>query len=178
MSEAKESERAALARVSDRELRDLADALGHGLLSRRLKLATAESCTGGWVAKVVTEVPGCSDWFDASFVAYSYEAKEAMLGVDRRILERYGAVSEEAVQEMVRGALSRSRANVALAITGIAGPTGGNPDKPIGTVWVAWGYGHHPPQAQVFHFPGDRDAVRRATVRAALKGLIGRVDKY
>ncbi|MCB1628366.1 MAG: CinA family protein [Xanthomonadales bacterium] len=160
-----------MADLTDDALYALAATVGQQLLGRRLKLATAESCTGGWVAKVVTEVPGSSDWFDAAFVAYSYEAKEAMLGVDRRILERFGAVSEEAVLEMVRGALSRSRANVALAITGIAGPTGGTPDKPVGTVWLAWGFGHHPPEAKVFRFGGDRDAIRRETVRAAFEGL-------
>lgn len=164
--------------LTDADLHGLAAQVGGQLLGRRLKLATAESCTGGWVAKVVTEVSGSSDWFDAAFVAYSYEAKEAMLGVDRRILERFGAVSEEAVLEMVRGALSRSRANVALAITGIAGPTGGTSDKPVGTVWLAWGFGHHPPRARVFHFDGDRDAVRRATVRAAFEGLLELLQRH
>lgn len=164
--------------LSDAALHALAAQVGGQLLARRLKLASAESCTGGWLAKVVTEVPGSSDWFDAAFVAYSYEAKEAMLGVDRRILERYGAVSEEAVLEMVRGALSRSRANVALSITGIAGPTGGTPDKPVGTVWLAWGFGHHPPRARMFQFDGDRDAIRRATVRAAFEGLLALLARH
>ncbi|MCB1606852.1 MAG: CinA family protein [Xanthomonadales bacterium] len=159
-------------------LHQIAADLGSQMLARRLKLAVAESCTGGWVCKVVTEISGSSDWFDAGFVAYSYEAKEAMLGVDRRILERYGAVSEEAVLEMVRGALSRSRANVALAITGIAGPTGGTPDKPVGTVWVAWGFGHHPPEAAVFLFSGDREQVRRDTVRVALRGVQEMLERH
>lgn len=156
----------------DSLLHEKAKHLGDELLKRRYKLATAESCTGGWVAKVATEVPGCSDWFDGSFVAYSYEAKEAMLGVSRVTLEEHGAVSSETVVEMVRGALSRSRANIAVAITGIAGPTGATPGKPLGTVWIAWGKGHHPPRAQSFRFDGDRDAVRRHTVAAALDGLL------
>lgn len=160
------------------ELHQTAAELGQKMLQRRLKLAVAESCTGGWVCKVVTEVPGSSDWFDAGFIAYSYEAKEAMLGVDRRILEHFGAVSEEAVLEMVRGALSRSRANVALAITGIAGPTGGTSDKPVGTVWVAWGFGHHPPEAAVFQFSGDREQVRQDTVKVALRGVQEMLDRH
>lgn len=145
--------------------------IGKLLLARRMKLAAAESCTGGWLSRVVTEIPGCSDWFDCSFVAYSYEAKESMLGVSRVILEEHGAVSQETVGEMVRGALSRSRANVAVAITGIAGPSGGTPGKPVGTVWLAWGRGHHPPVTQVIHLEGNREAVRRQTVAAAMVGL-------
>ncbi|MBI2396464.1 MAG: CinA family protein [Xanthomonadales bacterium] len=159
------------AELADDELHARAAEFGARLLEARLKLATAESCTGGWVAKVVTEVPGSSAWFDCAFVAYSYDAKEAMLGVPRQTLEQHGAVSSETVVEMVRGALSRSRADMAVAITGIAGPTGGTRDKPVGTVWIAWGFGHHPPAAQVFHFNGDRDAIRRATVAAAFEGL-------
>ncbi|MBK7146181.1 MAG: CinA family protein [Xanthomonadales bacterium] len=159
------------AELADAELHARAAEFGARLLEARLKLATAESCTGGWVAKVVTEVPGSSAWFDCAFVAYSYDAKEAMLGVPRQTLEQHGAVSSETVVEMVRGALSRSRADMAVAITGIAGPTGGTRDKPVGTVWIAWGFGHHPPAAQVFHFHGDRDAIRRATVAAAFEGL-------
>lgn len=159
------------AKPADDELHARAAEFGARLLEARLKLATAESCTGGWVAKVVTEVPGSSAWFDCAFVAYSYDAKEAMLGVPRQTLEQHGAVSSETVVEMVRGALSRSRADMAVAITGIAGPTGGTRDKPVGTVWIAWGFGHHPPAAQVFHFNGNRDAIRRATVAAAFEGL-------
>jgi nicotinamide-nucleotide amidase len=160
----------------DPELHELARLLGDALLARRFKLATAESCTGGWVAKVVTEVPGCSDWFDGAFIAYSYEAKEAMLGVPRVTLERHGAVSGETVVEMVRGALSRSRANLAVAITGIAGPGGATPGKPLGTVWIAWAKGHHPPIARLHRFAGDRDAVRRQTVAHALRGLAEILD--
>lgn len=156
---------------TDEQLNAQAAEFGHKLLEQRLKLASAESCTGGWLAKVVTEVAGSSAWFECSFVAYSYDAKESMLGVQRVTLEQHGAVSSESVIEMVRGALSRSRADVAVAITGIAGPSGGTREKPVGTVWMAWAKGHHPPRAEMHHFPGDRDAVRRATVRVAIEGL-------
>lgn len=156
---------------ADHELQAAGVEIGKLLLARRMKLAAAESCTGGWLSKVVTEIAGCSDWFDCSFVAYSYEAKESMLGVSRVTLEKYGAVSQETVVEMVRGALSRSRANVAVALTGIAGPSGGTPGKPVGTVWLAWGRGHHPPVTQMVQLQGDREAVRRQTVAAALEGV-------
>ena len=156
---------------ADHELQAAGVEIGKLLLARRLKLAAAESCTGGWLSKVVTEIAGCSDWFDCSFVAYSYEAKESMLGVSRVTLEKHGAVSQETVVEMVRGALSRSRANVAVALTGIAGPSGGTPGKPVGTVWLAWGRGHHPPVTQMVHLQGDREAVRRQTVAVAFGGL-------
>lgn len=162
---------------TDQELYQQAAVFGKRLLDLRLKLATAESCTGGWVGKVISDVPGCSDWFDCAFVAYSYEAKEALLGVPRETLEQHGAVSEEVVCAMVRGALSRSRANVACAITGIAGPSGAVAGKPVGTVWLAWGRGHHPPVARRFHFAGDRDAVRRHTVAAALAGLAELIEQ-
>ena len=162
---------------SDQQLHDLAAAFGERLMDSRMKLASAESCTGGWLAKVVTEVPGSSAWFDCAFVAYSYDAKESMLGVQRVTLEAHGAVSEQTVIEMVRGALSRSRADIAVAITGIAGPGGGNKDKPVGTVWMAWAKGHHPPVAVLHHFTGDRDAVRRATVGTAILGLQDLLDR-
>jgi nicotinamide-nucleotide amidase len=156
---------------TDDLLHQAAAEIGQLLLSRRMKLAAAESCTGGWLSKTITEINGCSDWFDCSFVAYSYEAKESMLGVSRVTLEEHGAVSQETVVEMVRGALSKSRANIAVAITGIAGPSGGTPGKPVGTVWLAWGRGHHPPVTEVVHLSGDREAVRRQTVGAAIAGL-------
>jgi nicotinamide-nucleotide amidase len=156
---------------TDAELLTLAGEVASEVTQRRLMLVTAESCTGGWVAKTLTDLPGSSAWFHAGVVTYSYEAKEALLGVNPRTLEHSGAVSEETVLEMVSGALARFGAGVAVAVTGIAGPSGGMPDKPVGTVWIGWkrrgGYGH----AQLFHFPGDREAVRRQTVAAALIGL-------
>ena len=156
---------------TDAELLALAGEVASEVQRWRLMLVTAESCTGGWIAKTLTDLPGSSAWFDAGVVTYSYEAKEALLGVNPRTLEHTGAVSEETVLEMVSGALARFGAGVAVAVTGIAGPSGGTPDKPVGTVWIGWkrrgGYGH----AQLFHFPGDREAVRRQTVAAALIGL-------
>jgi nicotinamide-nucleotide amidase len=156
---------------TDAELLALAGEVASEVLRCRLMLVTAESCSGGWIAKTLTDLPGSSAWFDAGVVTYSYEAKEALLGVNPRTLEHTGAVSEETVLEMVSGALARFGAGVAVAVTGIAGPSGGTPDKPVGTVWIGWkrrgGYGH----AQLFHFPGDREAVRRQTVAAALIGL-------
>ncbi len=134
-------------------------------------LATAESCTGGWIAKLMTDIPGSSAWFEGGLVTYSYEAKEAFLGVRPQTLEQHGAVSEETVVEMVSGALARFGATVAVAVTGIAGPGGGTLDKPVGSVWIGWkrrgGYTH----SQLCHFDGDRDAVRRQTVARALLGV-------
>ncbi|RCS30571.1 CinA family protein [Rhodanobacter denitrificans] len=156
---------------TDAELQALAGEVATEVQRCRLMLVTAESCTGGWIAKTLTDLPGSSAWFDAGVVTYSYEAKEALLGVNPRTLEHSGAVSEETALEMVSGALARFGAGVAVAVTGIAGPSGGTPDKPVGTVWISWkrrgGYGH----ARQFHFPGDREAVRRQTVAAALIGL-------
>jgi nicotinamide-nucleotide amidase len=157
---------------TDADLYALAEQVATTAQQRRLMLVTAESCTGGWIAKALTDLPGSSAWFDAGVVTYSYGAKEALLGVNPRTLERTGAVSEETALEMVSGALARFGAGMAVAVTGIAGPTGGTPDKPVGTVWIGWkrrgGYAH----ATLFHFAGDREAVRRQTVAAALNGVI------
>jgi len=157
---------------TDAELKELAEQIAASALRQRLMLVTAESCTGGWIAKTLTDLPGSSAWFDAGVVTYSYEAKEALLGVNPRTLERTGAVSEETALEMVSGALARFGAGMAVAVTGIAGPSGGTAEKPVGTVWIGWkrrgGYAH----AQLFRFDGDREAVRRQTVAAALKGVI------
>lgn len=156
---------------NESRLQVLATCAGAQLRAGRQTLVTAESCTGGWIAKTVTDIAGSSDWFDCGIVAYSYEAKQALLSVSPHTLERHGAVSRETVIEMVSGALVHSGASVAVAVTGIAGPGGGTADKPVGTVWIGWkrlgGY----PKAQVFHFDGDRDDVRRQTVAAALEGL-------
>lgn len=155
----------------DADLHAAAARLGERLRGARHRLVTAESCTGGWIAKAVTGVPGSSEWFDCGMAAYSYEAKQAMLGVNPLTLEVHGAVSRECVVEMVSGALVHSGATLAVAVTGIAGPGGGTPDKPVGTVWIAWKRRGGYPHAEVFHFDGDRDAVRRQTVAAALHGL-------
>lgn len=155
----------------DAGLGDLAKTLGITLKAHHLMLATAESCTGGWIAKTVTDLSGSSDWFDSGIVAYSYEAKQALLGVRQQTLETHGAVSRETVIEMVSGALVHSGAGVAVSVTGIAGPSGGTIDKPVGTVWIGWKRRGGYPTAALFHFGGDRDAVRRQTVAAAINGL-------
>lgn len=141
------------------------------LLARGQTIVAAESCTGGWIAKVLTDIPGSSTWFECGVVAYSYEAKEALLGVQPQTIERTGAVSQETVVEMVSGALARYGASVAVAVTGIAGPGGATPGKPVGTVWIGWKRRGGYARAELFHFDGDREAVRRQTVSAALEGV-------
>ena len=135
-------------------------------------LVTAESCTGGWVAKRVTDVSGSSGWFDRGFVVYSNEAKQDLLGVREQTLERYGAVSEQTVREMAEGALSHSRAQISVAVSGIAGPEGGTADKPVGTVWFAWGRTGRPTRTQKRYFAGEREQVRRLAMVFALEGVI------
>lgn len=157
---------------NDAELGVLAQQLADVLVAKRLLVSTAESCTGGWIAKTLTDIAGSSAWFDCGMVAYSYEAKQAMLGVRPQTLEKEGAVSRETVIEMVSGALVHSAASMAVAVTGIAGPGGGTSDKPVGTVWIGWKRRGGYPAAQVFHFAGDREAVRRQTIAAALRGLM------
>lgn len=156
---------------TDLELDQLAARLGERLRAAHDSVVTAESCTGGWIAKAMTGVSGSSDWFDSGMVAYSYEAKQALLGVRPQTLETQGAVSRETVIEMVSGALVRSGASLAVAVTGIAGPGGGSADKPVGTVWIGWKRRGGYTRAELFHFGGDRDAVRRQTVATALRGL-------
>lgn len=134
-------------------------------------LTTAESCTGGWVARVLTSVPGSSNWFERGFVTYSNMAKTEMLDVPADILARHGAVSEPTVRAMAEGALARSRAQVAVAVTGIAGPAGGTAEKPIGTVWFAWARAGSETRTQRHQLDGDREAVRRKSVAIALEGL-------
>ncbi|WP_114239403.1 CinA family protein [Dyella sp. C9] len=157
---------------TDAELRVLAEQVAQSVQQQRMMMVTAESCSGGWIAKTLTDLPGSSGWFDAGVVTYSYEAKEALLGVNPATLQRTGAVSEETALEMVSGALARFGAGVAVAVTGIAGPSGGTPDKPVGTVWVGWKRRGGYARAQLFHFDGDREAVRRQTVAAALRGVL------
>lgn len=150
----------------------LAARLGELLRRRGLFLATAESCTGGWICKAVTDVPGSSGWLDRGFVTYSNASKEEMLGVRAATLASHGAVSEQTVLEMVAGALAKSRAQVAVATSGIAGPDGGSPDKPVGTVWLAWSVPGRGGWAQRRDLAGDRDLVRRQAAQLALAGLV------
>lgn len=154
------------------ELTELSRQVGEALLVRQQMLAVAESCTGGWVAKCITDIAGSSQWFDRGFVTYTNAAKETMLGVQSATLDAAGAVSEATVREMVQGALANSRADCALAISGIAGPGGDVPGKPVGTVCFAWATTDGTPQVETRRFPGDRDAVRRQAVVHALTGLL------
>jgi len=149
----------------------LALALGQRLRAAGLMLATAESCTGGWVAKVVTDIPGSSGWFDRGFVTYDNRAKQEILGVSAAAIADYGAVSEEVALAMAQGVLEHSWADVALAITGIAGPTGGTEDKPVGTVCFAWVRAGWRPRTRRVWFAGNREAVRHQSVRFALEHL-------
>jgi nicotinamide-nucleotide amidase len=158
--------------ISDAALRALAGSLGSAALAGHHSLVTAESCTGGWIAKVLTDAAGASAWFECGIAAYSYESKQGLLGVRPETLEHFGAVSRETALEMVSGALVHSAATLAVAVTGIAGPSGGTSDKPVGTVWIAWKRRGGYATAEVRQFDGDREAVRRQTVRAALEGLL------
>ncbi len=155
----------------------LAAQVGAALKSHGLKLATAESCTGGGVAQAVTGVAGSSAWFERGFVTYSNVSKQQMLGVEDATLAQYGAVSEATVREMVAGALQHSEAQVALAVSGIAGPDGGTPDKPVGTVWFAWGIRNGATYARVHHLGGDRAEVRAQSVRIALQGVLDLLER-
>jgi len=154
------------------ELNQLARQLGESLLRHGSRVAVAESCTGGWLAKCITDITGSSAWFDRGFVTYSNAAKVEMLGVSEDTLEMEGAVSEATVLEMAAGALEHSEADLAVAISGIAGPGGEVPGKPVGTVCFAWLAGDGRERVETWHFQGDREAVRRQSVAHALRGLI------
>lgn len=158
-------------------LGDLARLLGEQLAGYGQMLATAESCTGGLVAKLVTDVAGSSGWFDRGLVTYSNGAKHELLGVPNTIFETHGAVSEACALAMARGLISRTPAHRGVSITGVAGPGGGSPDKPVGTVWIAWVQRGSEPQAQCFLFDGDRESVREQAAQAALQGLIERLTR-
>ncbi len=163
------------ASVDDAALGALAARLAASLLARGEHAVTAESCTGGWIAKVLTDLSGSSAWFDGGVVSYSNAAKQALLGVREQTLNDHGAVSAECAREMVVGVRARFDADIAVSVTGIAGPTGGSADKPVGTVWIAWQRRHGKPEALLVGFDGDRESVRRQTVAAALTGLLERL---
>lgn len=158
--------------MTDIELEALARRVGQILAARGWRLATAESCTGGWIAEAVTAIGGSSAWFDRGFVTYSNEAKMDMLGVSARTLGGHGAVSEATAVEMAAGALARSLAEVAVAVSGIAGPSGATPTKPVGMVCLAWAARDGVSRVLTAHFDGDREAVRRQAVIHALEGVI------
>ncbi len=153
-------------------LYDLAERTGRALEQRGLMLATAESCTGGWIAEAITAVPGSSAWFDRGFVTYTYISKREMLGVRPETLEEHGAVSEAVVREMVEGALHASHAQIAVSVSGTAGPSGGTREKPVGTVCFGWAARGSAPRVETCHFAGDREAVRRQAVAHGLTGLL------
>lgn len=159
--------------MPDNSLFELAARVGAALKAQGVMLATAESCTGGWVSQALTAVPGSSLWFERGFVTYTYISKREMLGVSQDTLGSHGAVSEQTVREMVAGALANSHAQIAVAISGTAGPDGGTPDKPVGTVCFAWSIKNGEPKSATRYIPGDREAVRRAAVHIALEGVLG-----
>lgn len=156
----------------DKTLESLATALGAALEGSGRMTATAESCTGGWIAATITAIAGSSAWFDRGFVTYSNEAKTELLGVPVQTIEQHGAVSEPTARAMAEGALARSRATLTVAVTGVAGPSGGSPTKPVGTVCFGWAVADAPTLTATHRLPGDRTAVRRAAVVIALEGLI------
>ncbi len=158
---------------SDR-VRRLAVELGEALLARAWHVTTVESCTGGGVAQAITSVAGSSEWFDMGFVTYANRAKQALVGVTRESLEQEGAVSETVVRQMADGARKRAGADLAVAISGIAGPGGGTPDKPVGTVWFAWADAEST-ETRCLQFDGDRDSIREQAVYRALAGLLDKV---
>ena len=161
-----------MARVSDEELQTLARELGDKLCARGWKLATAESCTGGWVGQLVTALPGSSHWYERGFITYANAAKVEMLGVPPETLEAHGAVSEETAMAMAVGALKHSHAQATLAISGIAGPGGGTPQKPVGLVCYGWALADGTLLSSTCRLDGDREEIRSRAAAAALRGLI------
>ena len=156
---------------------ELAARLGRALLDRRWTVATAESCTGGLIAGAITDVAGSSAWFERGFVTYTNAAKVEMLGVRPETLGAHGAVSEATAREMAAGALAHSTASIAVAVTGVAGPAGGSPGKPVGLVCFAWARRNAGVESAALQFEGDREAVRGATVDRALEGLLERAAR-
>lgn len=157
--------------MNDHEMMQLSQQLGEALRQLGATVTTAESCTGGWLAKVITDTAGSSAWFERGFVTYSNEAKQQMTGVDGATLEAYGAVSEPVVKQMAQGALTAAAANWAVSVSGIAGPDGGSAEKPVGTVWFGFANDRGEVQAIRQNFMGDREAVRRQATFFALQTL-------
>jgi len=157
---------------SDAHLENLIQHVADTLLDRKLQLTTAESCTGGWLAKCCTDLTGSSAWFDRGFIPYSNRAKQELLSVSSTTLERYGAVSIQTAIEMAEGALKNSQSSISVAITGIAGPTGGTKIKPVGTVCFAFSIKNNPTISAQYLFNGDREMIRRQAVTTALEGIV------
>jgi nicotinamide-nucleotide amidase len=158
--------------MTDAKLTVLAEELGNELHAHEWRVACAESCTGGWLAKVITDISGSSQWFDRGFVTYSNASKVDMLGVSEALLQLHGAVSVATATAMANGALQYSRADLTVAITGIAGPGGGTLEKPVGTVWFAWARRDGKLETAQQLFKGDRTAIRQQAVQTALEGLL------
>ena len=158
--------------MDDTALQSLAVRLGQQLLSRKLKMATAESCTGGWIAKIITDIDGSSGWFEGGIVSYSNALKQQLLEVPEAQLIEHGAVSRPVVESMARGVLKQTCSQLAVAVSGIAGPGGGTAEKPVGTVWLAWASSDGMLKSECCHFKGDRAQVRWQTVEYALRGLL------
>ncbi len=159
------------------QIMQLSEQLGQALLAKQYKLTTAESCTGGWVSQAITAIAGSSQWFDCGFVTYSNASKHTQLGVSEQLLQQYGAVSEAVVAAMAEGALQHSKANISVAITGIAGPDGGSAEKPIGTVCFAWASRQKATHIETQHFNGDRQSIREQAVAYCLRGLLAFLPK-
>ena len=156
----------------------LAAQLGELLLSKKLTVTCAESCTGGGIASAITDIAGSSQWFHTGFVTYANQSKQQLLGVSADILETEGAVSEAVVQQMAQGALSKADADIAVAVSGIAGPGGGSPDKPVGLVWFCWATSSGQIETDSFQFQGDRSAIRSTAIEQALVGLVDRFKNF
>ena len=157
--------------MNEQSLQQFAQQLGVQLVAQNLTLATAESCTGGWLSKIITDIDGSSRWFECALVTYSNQSKQDLLGVSQTSLDQFGAVSQAVVNEMVLGLLDRCHAHLGVSISGIAGPGGGTADKPVGTVWIAWAKPGRVIESIKFEFDGDRGQVRWQAVEAALKGV-------
>lgn len=153
-------------------MQDLVKVIAAQLLQKKQVLATAESCTGGWIAQQLTAIAGSSEWFDCGFVTYSNDSKQQMLGVSEQSLIRYGAVSSNVVTEMAEGVLNHSQATMSVATSGIAGPGGGSDDKPVGTVWFAWAQKGELTRSEKKCFSGDRESVRKQAVKYAMQGIL------
>ena len=159
-------------RPSDQELLALAEELARAAMRKGWWIATAESCTGGWIGMLITSLPGSSNWYDGGFITYSNEAKQEMLGVPAAVIETHGAVSEETAREMAKGAIAHSRADAALSVSGIAGPAGATPGKPVGTVCMGWALRNGTVLSTTCRMGGDRQEVRARAVAAAVRGLL------
>jgi nicotinamide-nucleotide amidase len=162
--------------MMEAEITRLVERLAAALQAKSWRLASAESCTGGWIAKCCTDLAGSSAWFECGFVTYSDRSKTALLQVSSAALSEQGAVSETVAEQMAQGARRAAGAAAAVAVTGIAGPTGGSAAKPVGTVWFAWDLSGRGTSSECCHFTGDREAVRTQTVRHALQGLLQRLQ--